>query len=47
MMQIYTKKTTNFEMKPNREVINFLLNFSKSYKVIKTKKGSVIGLNLN
>lgn len=46
-MQIYTKKTTNFEMKPSREVVNFLLNFSKSYKVVKTKKERIVELYLN
>ncbi|MFA5556180.1 MAG: hypothetical protein AB7D46_08090 [Flavobacteriaceae bacterium] len=40
MAQIYSKKTEKLpEMKPRREIISFLLNYSKSLKVIQTKSG--------
>lgn len=40
MAQIYSEKPKKLpEMKPKKESISFLLNYSKSLKVIKTKSG--------
>lgn len=47
MMHIYTKKSSNFKMQPKKETIQFLLNFSKSLKVIKVEPNVLIELNLN
>ncbi len=47
MMQIYTGKSSDFIMKPKHETIQFLINFSKSLQVVKTKSNYLIELNLN
>jgi hypothetical protein len=46
-MQIQPKKSSEFRKQPKRETIEFLINFSKSLEVIKTKQDFVIELNLN
>ncbi len=46
-MQLYYRKSSSFRMQPKKETIQFLLDFSKSLKVIKTKSNDVIELNLN
>ncbi len=46
-MQLYSKKSPNYSEQPKKETIQFLINFSKSLKVIKTKSDLVIELNLN
>lgn len=46
-MQLYSEKSPNFKEQPNKETIQFLINFSKSLNVIKTKSNLVIELNLN
>jgi hypothetical protein len=46
-MQLYSKKSPNFREQPKKETIQFLINFSKSLKVIKTRPNRVIELNLN
>lgn len=46
-MQIYSEKSPDFKMKPTQETIQFLINFSKSLKVVKTKSNYLIELNLN
>lgn len=46
-MQLYSKKSPNFREQPKKETIQFLINFSKSLKVIKTRTDLVIELNLN
>jgi len=46
-MQIYSKKSSSDRKQPKKETIQFLINFSKSLKVIKTKSDLVIELNLN
>ncbi len=46
----YFKKSNqqkNNVLKPSREVVNNILNFSKSYCVLKNKKGKSLGFNLN
>lgn len=47
MMQIYSKKTSRKQMQPAKETIQFLLDFSKSLKVVKAKPNFIIELNLN
>lgn len=46
-MQTYFKKSSSYREQPTKETIQFLINFSKSLKVIKTKSDFVIELNLN
>ena len=46
-MQLYSKKSSDFREQPKKETIQFLINFSKSLKVIKTEPDQVIELNLN
>lgn len=47
MMQLYSKKSPYFKEQPKQETIQFLINFSKSLKVIKTRPDLNIELNLN
>lgn len=48
MTQIYSKETSERKMQPKKGTIQFLLNYSKSYKVIKSEGQNVlIELNLN
>lgn len=47
MKQIYSKKLSNFKMKPKKETIQFLINFSKSLQIVKIKSNYLIELNLN
>ena len=47
MMQIYSKKTPDFQMQPKQETVQFLINFSKSLTFVKTKSENFIELNLN
>jgi hypothetical protein len=46
-MQLYSKKSPDFREQPKQETIQFLINFSKSLKVIKVKPDVVIELSLN
>jgi hypothetical protein len=46
-MQLYSKKSLGFREQPKKETIQFLVNFSQSLKVIKTKSDHFIELNLN
>ena len=46
-MQIYSERSSDFIMKPKQETIQFLINFSKSLQVVKTKSNYLIELNLN
>lgn len=46
-MQLYSKKSSDFREQPKKETIQFLINFSKSLKIIKMKPDQVIELNLN
>ena len=46
-MQLYSKKSLEYREQPRKETIQFLVNFSKTLKVIKTKSDFVIELNLN
>jgi len=47
MMQIYSKKPSEFQMQPKKETVQFLINFSKSLTIVKTKSKDFIELNLN
>lgn len=46
-MQFYTKKTSETQMQPKQETVQFLINFSKSLTIVKTKSKNLIELNLN
>lgn len=47
MMQIYSKKSSEFQMQPKQETVQFLINFSKQLTIVKTKSKDFIELNLN
>lgn len=47
MIKLYPQNSSNFKMEPRKETIQFLLDFSKSLKIIKSKKNVFIELNLN
>jgi len=47
MKQLYTKKPSEFQKQPKQETVQFLINFSKSLSVVKTKSNFLIELNLN
>ncbi len=46
-MQLYSKKASEFQMQPKKETVQFLINFSKSLTIVKTKSEDFIELNLN
>ena len=46
-MQLYTKKPSEIQMQPTKETVQFLINFSKSLRIVKTKSKTFIELNLN
>ena len=46
-MQIYSKKSSEIQMQPKQETVQFLINFSKSLTIVKTKSKDYIELNLN
>lgn len=48
MMKIYTEKTLQVVEQPNKEVIQYLLSYSKQLRVVKTNKNNeYIELSLN
>ena len=47
MMQLYSKKSSEFQMQPTQETVQFLINFSKTLTFVKTKSENFIELNLN
>lgn len=47
MGQLYFKKSSDYRMQPRKETIQFLINFSKSLTIVKTKSNDLIELNLN
>ena len=47
MMKLYTRKSSNLQMQPKQETVQFLINFSKSLTFVKTKSENFIELNLN
>jgi hypothetical protein len=46
-MQLYPKETAGIKRQPNIETVQFLINFSKSLRIVKTKSKGFIELNLN
>jgi hypothetical protein len=46
MMKIYTEKSS-FKKQPKQETVQFLLDYSKAMKVIKTESNNYIELHLN
>ena len=46
-MQLYSKKSSDLQMQPTQETVQFLINFSKSLTFVKTKSNDFIELNLN
>lgn len=47
MMQLYPKESFDIQMQPKKETIQFLIHFSKSLTIVKTKSKNFIELNLN
>ncbi len=47
MRKLYFQKSSEYREQPKQETIQFLVNFSKSLKVIRAKADVVIELNLN
>jgi hypothetical protein len=47
MMQLYSKKTSDLQMQPKHGTVQFLISFSKSLTIVKTKSKNFIELNLN
>jgi|LGVD01.1.fsa_nt_gb hypothetical protein len=46
-MKLYTKNANAKRLQPKKETIQFLLNYSKSFKIVKTKTDFFIKLHLN
>ncbi|MFT6192279.1 MAG: hypothetical protein ACJAYY_002839 [Paraglaciecola sp.] len=46
-MQLYSKKLSEIQMLPKQETVQFLINFSKTLTIVKTKSNDFIELNLN
>ncbi len=42
MAKLYTKKIFKENLEPKMETVSFLLNYSKSIKVVKSKKDSLM-----
>ena len=47
MMKNYSKKSILYSLKPKAETIRFLLDYSKSLRVVRTKTNYTIELHLN
>ena len=47
MMQLYPKETSTTQKQPKKETIQFLINFSKSLRIVETNSKDSIELNLN
>ena len=47
MMQLYPKETSAIQRQPKKETVQFLINFSKSLRIVETKSKDFIELNLN
>jgi hypothetical protein len=47
MMKLYTKETSSILKQPKKETVQFLINFSKSLRIVETKSKDFIELNLN
>lgn len=47
MMQLYLKESSVLRKQPSKETVQFLINFSKSLRVVRTKSNNLIELSLN
>lgn len=47
MMQLYFKRSSSREMLPKKKTLRFILEYSKSLKIIKTKSNKLVELSLN
>ncbi len=47
MPKKYSEKSSNYEMNPKQKTVQFILNFSKSLNIIRTRSNVLIELNLN
>lgn len=47
MDQLYTKESLPKQLRPTRQTIQFLIDYSKSLKIVKVKTNQLIELNLN
>ncbi len=47
MAQIYSERSSEFKMNPKKSTVQFILNFSKSFKTVRTENDVLIELNLN
>ncbi|CAL2078019.1 hypothetical protein T190607A02C_150057 [Tenacibaculum sp. 190524A02b] len=47
MTHIYSDKSYDSKMNPKKETIQFLIDFSKSLNIVRTKSNYLIELNLN
>lgn len=47
MEKLYTQELQNEQLNPKQDTISFLLNYSKSFKVDKTKKERQLVFHLN
>ena len=46
-MKLCPKETSSIQKQPKKETIQFLINFSKSLRIVETKSKDFIELNLN
>lgn len=46
-MKLYPKETSSIQKQPKKETIQFLINFSKSLRIVETKSKDFIEFNLN
>ena len=46
-MQLYPKETSAIQRQPKKETVQFLINFSKSLRIVEIKSKDFIELNLN
>ena len=47
MVKNYAKNPSDYKMVPTKKTVQFLLDFSKSLKIVKSKSNNFIDLNLN
>ena len=47
MIKKYTKNSSGFKKEPTNETIQFILDFSKSLRIVKTKATNFVEFNLN
>lgn len=46
MMKLYTEKSS-FEEQPRKEIVQYLLNYSKQLRIVETNQNHSIELHLN